>query len=1306
VLDTPPEEAFDRITQLAADLFDVPTALISLVAENRQWFKCKVGFDRRETGLDISFCVHAIESDRPTVIPDATEDERVKDNPLVTEEPGVRFYAGAPLVTPDGYRIGTLCVLDTEPRHPSEKAVNQLEDLSAMVMDELELRRTRRATEEQRDVLRRSQKVARVGGWEYDPETDTARGTDELYRIIGLPEEDFTLETGLNLYAPEARPQVESAMQACIEEGTSFDLEVPLIRPDGKRREIRVRGDAERANGKTVRVTGVLQDITKRKGRERKLRTLSTAVQQANEAVVITEAAPLDPPGPQIVYVNAAFTEQTGYDEDEVLGKTPRILQGPKTDPEVLDDLRAALDAGESWEGETINYRKDGTPYVVQWNIAPVQDENGRIEHWISTQRDVTERRKIEADLREREEYLSVTLDSIGDAFIATDPNGRITAMNARAETLTGWPRADAEGRPLPEVFSISDPDTGDPVESPVQQVLRREEVIGLTMGTVLTARDGSERCIADSAAPIKTDEGDLLGVVLVFRDVTEKLQHRQELEMERQRFEMALMGGDLGLWDWNMETDEVVYNERWAEMLGYSLEEVKETLDFFIERTHPEDVERVFDAVERHARGDIPHIDLAIRLRAKDGSWRWVLDRGMIVERSDDGSPRRMVGTHLDITQRKEREEELRQRERQFRSLAEQTSDLITRHAYDGTILYASPAAERILGASPEALVGRDPYELIHPDDRAEARADHEQVLAGTRTRSELRYVRPDGEVVWMETIGSVDPSKEGPPEMIVSSRPIDERKEAEEQLKQSRERWQRLVENQQDGILITVGGTIRYANPAGARLLGADTAEEVVGRAWETFLPPGVTDTAEATEGAGVGPAGRREQIRRGEPTGPDEHEIERLDGERRTVESYAVPIEYDGERAAQTLVRDLTERKRTQRQLRQAQKMETVGQLAGGIAHDFNNILHSAGAYVEMVRDGLPARDPDRDLLERAAQGLGRAGDLVQKLLTFSRQESSEPKEAVDVGAIVRESLSLVQPSLPKSVDLRTHVEEEPRTTANPGELHQVVTNILTNAVQAMEEADPDDAVLDVDVRTLNVDKDLAQRHLGLDPGPYVRLSISDTGPGMDAETQERIFEPFFTTKEVGEGTGLGLSVVHGIVQSCGGEIVVYSEPGEGTTFDVYLPKVQGDNRPTGDWAPDGAEDAPKNARVLFVDDDPHITEMEAVRLRRIGYEVRACESADEALRVFDAAPEAVDAVITDFAMPRVDGLALTDELRARGFEGPVILMSGFSAQVAPDEMQTAGVTTYVRKPVGKAELQQTLRRVLRGTGGRAS
>jgi PAS domain S-box-containing protein len=952
------------------------------------------------------------------------------------------------------------------------------------------------------------------------------------------------------------------------------------VRPDGERREVRVRGAAMQEGDTTVRVTGVLQDITERKQREEQLRMLSTAVEHAQDSVVITEADAEGTTGLPIVYVNEAFEAMTGYDEDELLGKTPRMLQGPETDRDVLDRVRAAIEAEEPVTAETVNYQKDGTPFIVQWNIAPVRDPDGTVQHWVSVQRDVTRRRRMEAELREREEYLSVTLNSIGDAFIATDTDGRITAINARAEKLTGWARDEAEGRPLADVFRIRDAQTGEPAETPVDEVLRTEEVVELTKGTLLTARDGTERQIADSAAPIQTEEGDLLGVVLVFRDVTEKMERQRALEMERQRFKMALTGGNLGLWDWDMTTDAVVYNERWAQMLGYTLDEVEFTKDFFEAHVHPEDRDRVFEAVRRHARGETPFIDLEIRMRSKDGSWRWMLDRGQILERDEEGQPQRMVGTHLDITERKQAEEQLRHERNVLQRIFDASPAAIVMLDAEGTFTYASARAEEVLGVPPEEVTGR--------------------------------------------TYDDADWGLEAP----------------------------------------------------GGQSLSDDE------------LP-------------------FTQVMRSGESIHGFEHTIKDDSGARRVLSVHGAPLknEQGTPEGAVFVLEDVTDQKQVEAQLRQAQKLETMGTLAGGIAHDFNNILHAAMAYLQFIREEVPDDHAVRTYLDRVESGMGQARGLVRKLLTFSRPEQAAAAERLDVGPLVQGVLELAEPALPKRVEVRTALREDCTVWGDAGQLRQVVMNLLTNAAQAIEEAPSGDGdVLDVRVHPVDVDTELASRYMHLDAGRYVQISVSDTGPGMDADTKARVFDPFFTTKEAGEqrGTGLGLSVVHGIVQAMDGEITVHTERGEGTTFNVYLPDASG---PAGDLdaeAQSAARTAPTDARghILVVDDDPDVTELESIRLSRLGYRVIPCQHGDEALEVLRH-NEQVDLVLTDYRMPGVNGLDLARTLRQHDAapDIPVVLMSGFRAHVSEDEAQAAGICAVLQKPVGRGTLRGILREHIR-------
>jgi nitrogen-specific signal transduction histidine kinase/CheY-like chemotaxis protein len=382
-----------------------------------------------------------------------------------------------------------------------------------------------------------------------------------------------------------------------------------------------------------------------------------------------------------------------------------------------------------------------------------------------------------------------------------------------------------------------------------------------------------------------------------------------------------------------------------------------------------------------------------------------------------------------------------------------------------------------------------------------------------------------------------------------------------------------------------------------------------------------------------------------------------------------------------------------------------METVGTLAGGIAHDFNNILHATRAYLELLHDSMPENAPYGTVLDRVFVGLDRAKGLVDKLLTFSRQEGKTTEEPVDVADVVDETLALAEPSVPDDVQVRTVMPEGCIVRGDPDQLQQVTMNLVTNAAQALADDDarpratgsPDDApagkkVLDIAVRNTHVGTDLAQEYLHLTPGPYVRITVSDSGPGMEADTQERIFEPFFTTKDVDKGTGLGLSVVHGIVQAHDGEIDVYSQPAEGTTFHVYLPAADAAAMDADEAA---TTDPDARAHILFVDDDAQVRELEEIRLSRLGYEVTTVDHAAAALR--HLRDRDIDILITDYLMPEMNGLELTEALRDEGHTVPVLVVSGFSARVSEEDVRAAGAAAFLRKPVGSHELDDALTRV---------
>lgn len=378
-------------------------------------------------------------------------------------------------------------------------------------------------------------------------------------------------------------------------------------------------------------------------------------------------------------------------------------------------------------------------------------------------------------------------------------------------------------------------------------------------------------------------------------------------------------------------------------------------------------------------------------------------------------------------------------------------------------------------------------------------------------------------------------------------------------------------------------------------------------------------------------------------------------------------------------------------TQGQLVQAQKMEAIGTLAGGIAHDFNNILTAIIGYTELAREEVPEGSRVQANLQEVLKAGMRAKDLVQQILMFSRQSTQEQKP-LQMDSIVEEGLKLLRASIPTTIEIRPNIQRECGTVlGDPTQIYQVLMNLCANAAHAMREKG---GVLEVSLMNVDIDAALAQ-HPDLKSGPYVRLTVSDTGHGMDRAVMERIFDPYFTTKEPGEGTGMGLAVVHGAVKSHGGAIAVDSEPGKGTTFHVYFPRMERGGAPEAEAAasiPTGSE------RILFVDDEKALVDMIKQMIESLGYKVAGRTSSIEALEAFRAQPDKFDLVITDQTMPNMTGEMLARKLLRIRPDIPIILCTGYSESITKEKVKAMGIRELIMKPVVRSELARIIRDVL--------
>jgi PAS domain S-box-containing protein len=562
--------------------------------------------------------------------------------------------------------------------------------------------------------------------------------------------------------------------------------------------------------------------------------------------------------------------------------------------------------------------------------------------------------------------------------------------------------------------------------------------------------------------------------------------------------------------------------------------------------------------------------------------------------------------------------------------------------------------------------------HEITQGDDGLQGR--------GLNVSGVWRHLRKDGTLVDVE-VTSHEHTFEGRPGRVVLALDVTERLRAEQALRHSEGRYRDLFENATDLIAtVDLDSRLTAVNRRFAEALGY-TAEELVGRPLLDLVP---SESREQVEAA------RTAKLDGGDTRTVYEHELVAKDGRRLVVEVASRTITVDGRPVGvQAICRDVTERRQLEEQLRQALRLEAIGRLAGGVAHDFNNLLTVIGGYAETLleRNGTANSDELREI----SAATDRATALTRQLLAFSRRQVLQPR-IVDDNEIVGGVMPMLGRLIGEDVELVTSLDPDVGSvSADPNQVEQVLVNLVVNARDAM----PDGGKLTIQTSSIDLDDDYVSQHSEATPGPHTVLSVSDTGVGMDADTASRVFEPFFTTKPVGVGTGLGLSSVYGIVKQSGGSIWVYSEPGHGTTFKIYLPVAPSyteneDAASPTPVAPSGTE------TVLVVEDEPSLRTLVATMLETKGYEVVVAESAEEAVDF--ARQERIDLILTDLVMPRMSGRELAARVRGERASVRVLFMSGYADEAIVRNGSLEPGAAFLEKPFTAAQLARRVREAL--------
>jgi len=982
------------------------------------------------------------------------------------------------------------------------------------------------------------------------------------------------------------------------------------------------------------------------------------------------------------IYYSPAWKQMLGYREDELENRFSdwERLTAPEDVTHSWQVMQEHLEGKrERFEAELKMRHKDGHWVDVLARASAVFDGAGKPVRVVGTHVDITARKQAEKALRESEERFRTLYLSTPAMMHSIDTQGRLIAVSRRwlekmeyaadevlgrksIDFLTEASRRYATEVALPRFFQ-----TGIADNTEYQMVTKSGRILDTLMSAI------SER----------DEHGTVIRSMAVIEDITERKRAEDALRKSEANLREAQAIARVGRWELDLISGNLFWSEGIFTLCEINREDFTPSYDAFLALVHPDDRAAVDHAYLSSVENKTPY-EIEHRLLMPDGRIKWVTEIGR-TEYGADGTPVRSIGTVQDISERKQAEKALIDRETLFRGMFEEHSAvMLLIDPKTGMIVKANRAAASYYGYPPEAMLQMQVQQL-NASLPAETAKNMRRALQKQKNLFAFKHVLADGQIRDVE-VHSTPITIQDRPLLFSIIHDITERKRAEAALRKSEEKYRYMFENIQDAVYaVTLDGEILDVSPSiGELSRGQLTREELIGKSVYDFYPDAET---------------RKTFLETLQKTGRvNDYEItlKNRDGST-TVCSISAKMQYDSQGQPVKIIgniHDISDRAALEKRLLQSQKMESVGRLAGGVAHDFNNMLGVILGYTEISLEQVSQTDPIHRFLLEIQHAAQRSADLTAQLLAFARRQTATPR-VLELNKTVQGVLTMLRRLIGENIDLvwRPGQSLAP-VKMDPSQVDQILANLCVNARDAISGTGT------ITIETANVT--IAERAAAADnletlPGHYVLLTISDSGCGMDSETLSHLFEPFFTTKRVGEGTGLGLATVYGIVKQNNGFIDVQSDVGNGTTFKIFLPRSDSTHDQPTDRS-DATAILPGVEAVLLVEDEPMILEMTTTMLEKLGYQVFAHASPQAAINFAEHHTGDLHLLVTDVIMPEMNGRDLADKLHPYYPNLKCLFMSGYTADVIAHHGVLDEHVCFIQKPFTRSDLSKKIRDAL--------